>query len=610
MLGYLVSPNKQFVTKDGAPMTAGHLEVYLYETDDRATTYSDFNGTLNPADIAIDANGRASVIADDGTTYRIEVYDASGALQWTVSPAFAGGDGAVAEIIADLSGCVRADVEQDFSDAQKSLARENIGAVSLDDIPDDQVNADWNEDDPDKKSFIENKPDLSKFVRADIEQNFTDAQKAQARDNITAQKQVGGPGAFINTSTADQNETWARVANLDLSTILVNDAFNNIALSFEVSVYNTGNSDREVVEHGRFNINVHAEPNNNKWLVDAGWAYYKGQAGTRLVELVRISRNIDNNGRITRLTVFAKVAAPATFYSNALSVAILNNHGSIHKNDSMNSTKNLVAPWKFQGEFCYSNFYGLTEKPGPLNTYPPSLYDSYIDYPTFNGAIIERVPQGNDAGTMAQTATTRGNIPMLTSSLGTFGLPLSSDSMRSRFMVVYEGDNTHAMLSVPNAPNAEITLEGYSRPFHGKCNKYTLIDNDYVLIGTFIDKVEGSDIIHSLSLWGFKASSDHLFLYAQWHAGDQATPAPTKAFQIRIEIHALASQVYRIFPYDNISLTLDQTLQLVNDNIQISPTNTQKVVLDFISDDRVFSFEILPKLSCAKFNELTENGPF
>lgn len=203
MLGYLVSPNKQFVTKDGAPMTAGHLEVYLYETDDRATTYSDFNGTLNPADIAIDANGRASVIADDGTTYRIEVYDASGALQWTVSPAFAGGDGAVAEIIADLSGCVRADVEQDFSDAQKALARENIGAVSLEDIPDDQVNADWDEDDPDKKSFIENKPDLSKFVRADIEQNFSDAQKAQARKNIGAVAYIAWDGTYTDNKYAE-----------------------------------------------------------------------------------------------------------------------------------------------------------------------------------------------------------------------------------------------------------------------------------------------------------------------------------------------------------------------------------------------------------------------
>lgn len=148
MLGYLVSPNKQFVTKDGAPMTAGHIEVFLYETDDRATTYSDFNGTLNPADIAIDANGRAPVIADDGNTYRIEVYDASGALQWTVSPAFAGGDGAVAEIIADMSGCVRADVEQSFSDAQKALARENIGAASLEDISGDgdRLWAHWEND--------------------------------------------------------------------------------------------------------------------------------------------------------------------------------------------------------------------------------------------------------------------------------------------------------------------------------------------------------------------------------------------------------------------------------------------------------------------------------
>lgn len=176
MLGYLVSPNKQFVTKDGAPMTAGHLEVFLYETDDRATTYSDFNGTLNPADIAIDANGRAPVIADDGTTYRIEVYDASGALQWTVSPAFAGGDGAVAEIIADLSGCVRADVEQSFTDAQKALARENIGAASLEDISGDgdKLWAHW-----ENEGYWHNVSDQYTFPNSDYQKSegeLTDSQ--------------------------------------------------------------------------------------------------------------------------------------------------------------------------------------------------------------------------------------------------------------------------------------------------------------------------------------------------------------------------------------------------------------------------------------------------
>lgn len=96
MLGYLVDPQKQFIGKGGVPMAAGHVEVFLVGTDDHAVTYKNFEGVLNGAEIALDANGRAVIIADSSQAYRVEVYDDSGMLQWTVSPALVGGGSFVA----------------------------------------------------------------------------------------------------------------------------------------------------------------------------------------------------------------------------------------------------------------------------------------------------------------------------------------------------------------------------------------------------------------------------------------------------------------------------------------------------------------------------------
>lgn len=87
-MSYLTDPNKQFVTKGGAPNVGGFVRVYLANTDDPAKTYCDFNGTRNQQDIRLDNNGRAVIIADASKAYRVEVYDILGGLQWTVQPLF------------------------------------------------------------------------------------------------------------------------------------------------------------------------------------------------------------------------------------------------------------------------------------------------------------------------------------------------------------------------------------------------------------------------------------------------------------------------------------------------------------------------------------------
>jgi hypothetical protein len=83
-LQYLFDPNKQFQSRNGVNAVNGFLRVYLNGTDDRATTYRNFDGGLNEPDIVLDTDGRAVVIVDDTKTYRLEVYSPTGAPQWTV----------------------------------------------------------------------------------------------------------------------------------------------------------------------------------------------------------------------------------------------------------------------------------------------------------------------------------------------------------------------------------------------------------------------------------------------------------------------------------------------------------------------------------------------
>lgn len=85
-LAYLFDSNIQFQDKSGNNNVNGFLRVYIDNTDDRAVTYKDFNGTLNQADIRLDNNGRAVVIVDDSKTYRLEVYGTTGVLLWTLYP--------------------------------------------------------------------------------------------------------------------------------------------------------------------------------------------------------------------------------------------------------------------------------------------------------------------------------------------------------------------------------------------------------------------------------------------------------------------------------------------------------------------------------------------
>ena len=103
-LAYLLDPCKQYQNRAGVNNVNGWLEVFEFDTDDRATVYSDFAGTLAPAHIGIDNNGRAVMIVDSAIAYRVEMHAPNGELIFTQAPiwtvASGGGVGALVKVVS------------------------------------------------------------------------------------------------------------------------------------------------------------------------------------------------------------------------------------------------------------------------------------------------------------------------------------------------------------------------------------------------------------------------------------------------------------------------------------------------------------------------------
>lgn len=96
-LAYLLDPCQQYSNRAGVNNVNGYFEVFRMDTDDRATVYVDFSGTLAPEHIGIDNDGRAVMIVESGRPYRVEMHGPSGDLFWTQQPVWplAGGGGGV-----------------------------------------------------------------------------------------------------------------------------------------------------------------------------------------------------------------------------------------------------------------------------------------------------------------------------------------------------------------------------------------------------------------------------------------------------------------------------------------------------------------------------------
>lgn len=108
---YLLDPTNQYQDRRGVNNVNGFFKVFRADTDDTATTYKDFVGTLNPERIPIDNNGRAVMIVETGRPYRVEMYLPNGSLEFTQSPIYplASGGGLTMVNIESTDGSIKVD---------------------------------------------------------------------------------------------------------------------------------------------------------------------------------------------------------------------------------------------------------------------------------------------------------------------------------------------------------------------------------------------------------------------------------------------------------------------------------------------------------------------
>ncbi len=112
-LNYLLSPEFQIVNTAGKPATGGYLEVFIHGSRTRYYCASDFDGTLYPFQVPLDALGGNVVLADDSHAYDVYVYNRYGSLimsRYNIHPSSGGSMGGT---ITSTDGSVTVTPTQD-----------------------------------------------------------------------------------------------------------------------------------------------------------------------------------------------------------------------------------------------------------------------------------------------------------------------------------------------------------------------------------------------------------------------------------------------------------------------------------------------------------------
>ena len=103
-LSYLLSPTFQFTNVSGKPLTDGYVNVYISGTRSKYYAFSDFDGSLHPFNIPLNALGSAVILVSPAHSYDIYVYNSVGTLQmsrYNITPAT--GEGTVITDVTTLN---------------------------------------------------------------------------------------------------------------------------------------------------------------------------------------------------------------------------------------------------------------------------------------------------------------------------------------------------------------------------------------------------------------------------------------------------------------------------------------------------------------------------
>jgi len=172
---YLLSPTFQFVNSAGKPITGGWMEVYIHGTRTKYYCVSDWDGTLHPFKIPLDSLGSNIVLASPAFAYDVYVYNRFGSLimsRYNVIPSTGGASGVTPVDITIESQDETVDVTVSGTTYNLSISGtiDKLDTVSADVeelkdiIASGLVQSDWDESDTTSPAYIQNKPDLSIYA--------------------------------------------------------------------------------------------------------------------------------------------------------------------------------------------------------------------------------------------------------------------------------------------------------------------------------------------------------------------------------------------------------------------------------------------------------------
>ena len=101
---YLINPAFQFINVSGKPLVDGYINLYISGTRSKYYAFSDFDGTLHPFNIPLNALGSAVILVSPAHSYDIYVYNSVGTLQmsrYNITPAT--GEGTVITDVTTLT---------------------------------------------------------------------------------------------------------------------------------------------------------------------------------------------------------------------------------------------------------------------------------------------------------------------------------------------------------------------------------------------------------------------------------------------------------------------------------------------------------------------------
>lgn len=202
-LAYLLDPCLQHQNRAGVNNVAGWFEVFEYDTDDRATVYTDFEGTLAPAHIGIDNNGRCVMIVDSSKAYRVEMHLPNGDLVYTQSPVWT---------VVSGGGVVSNKVEVESTDGSIAVDKTVVGNVTTYDL----------------SANVEDGTDLLEWIRCD-------GGTAQAGSDIV--KPTYSAGTMLVGSTGVQvkaNSYYHVTAHLRATKSDVDAYYDNVYVLFSL----------------------------------------------------------------------------------------------------------------------------------------------------------------------------------------------------------------------------------------------------------------------------------------------------------------------------------------------------------------------------------------